>query len=439
MRKDLDKLTEFALRRGISGAIEDVYSLHEWLDLPFTLAEQERQFKTVYSFNSTLPDLQSWIENLVTRIDYSQVDQEMNRVADALHELVEMRHMAVYGLTIMRQLMFAFAMKDMPLETTRCYMKHANLASDSLYESLRTATKDFIGKNRNAGVKIPIRNSYFMYFNNHYGPYHQFVLDSLLKAQPETSRLFLMLRRFSNTHSKLKRLVDWTISIRFARQPAAKNLINMYRLLDPKHNAESVATDLIPGLGGHRSYDSKLTDTLLKTPGSLDLIQHQGMGLKAFVDYQLTGLERNITTQQKGFFGFASVMLECASREPAIDRKYMAEKLIPRFHTAFCDDNAYATLCLRALELLPLSREAGLTLTTYALAANPGATIEPAMLPKDPSECVWCLDELGKLKIGGVRLKAAKKVAVLLALKMDEELNKDPLLKRQALEQDLGI
>ena len=439
MRKDLDKITESALLRGFSGAIEDVFSLHKWLDLPFTVAEQARQLKTDGGDSSSLPDLQTWIGNLSTRADYDQVEHEMELISKALVKLVNMQHMSVYGLTIMRRIMFEFAMKDMPIETTQLYMRHSILACDKLYESLRISTKTFFKSNRSALIKVPMGNSYFNYFGSNFGPYHQFVVDNLLKSQPEANRFFLMLRRFSSGHEKLKRMVDWVIALRFAKNPSAKNLITLYRVLDPSFNAQGVANDIAPGLGGHRAYDSKLANALLKAPRSLDYIQHNGMGLKAFVDYQLTGLEPNITTQQKGFFAFASVMLECAAREPEIDRNHMAKMLVPRFYTAFSDDVAYANLCLHALELLPLSRETMMSLTTYALAANPSTPVEHDLLPKTKAERLMCLEELNKLKVGGVKLKASTRVSVLLALKMNAELNKDPLLKRQALEQDLGL
>jgi hypothetical protein len=437
MKVDIKALTEAAIARGKTNAIDDVYVIHKWLNLPFILAEAKKGFRTEPT-SAELPDFGVWVDKLVNRDDYRKVGQEMKRIEAALHQMVEMPHMAFYGMVIIRRLMRVFAMKDSNEKVAKLYMEHESLASEDLHEALRLAARQFIGQSQ-SGVKMPMSTSHALYFSSHFNPYHQFIAEALIKAQPEQARLFLMLRRYSKGHEKLKRLVDWALGLRFAVKPTAPRLIALYRQLDSAYTPSTIAEDILPKLGALKGYDSKLAQALTKNTSSLDLIETKGIGLKAFVTQQLRGLDRNITTQENGYSAFLWVMLECARRDPEIDRAFMAERLLPRFHTAFSFQPSFVELCQKAMKLLPLSRNDELELTAYMVAAQDTPCAPANAIPVNALEQAICYEALGRVRHAGMRLKPAKMVASLLSLKMYDVLEHNPQLKRKAIEEDLAL
>lgn len=154
---------------------------------------------------------------------------------------------------------------------------------------------------------------------------------------------------------------------------------------------------------------------------------------------QLRGLDRNITTQEKGYSAFLWVMLECARRDPEIDRAFMAEKLLPRFHTAFSFQPSFVDLCQKAMKLLPLTRIDELELTAYMVAAQETPNPPAHAMPISALEQAICYEALGRVRHAGMRLKPAKMVASLIGLKMYEVLEHNPQLKRKAIEEDLAL
>ena len=438
MMIDFNEINEMALGNGVSLAVRDVHELPFWLNLPFILADNSKENGSDRLSSGSLPLLFDWIDRLQERKDYDVIEDEFIRIGKALERLSQLKHMAVYGLIIMNQFMYKFSMKDMPDAIAELYMKHEILCDEDKYNELRNIAADYCRKFKNNGVAYPLANSHYNCFASGLKNFQRYVTEAIIVNHGQANRFFTMLRKFSSGHEKMKRIVDWSVSIRFAKNPKSANLLKLHKELDPSYTIERIAREISPTLGTHKPYDSKLASTLFKNPSSLDLIE-AGIGFKAFADYQMTGLSRSITTQQSGFMPFCWVMLECAEREPGIDRGQLAAGLMPRFHTAFSQDENFSAICLKAKTLLPLTRDQQLALSTYMVAANSKTHTVAHDKAKDDREIALCMAEMDKLKIAGARLKASTRVAVMMAMGMESELDKDPLLKRKSLEQDLGL
>jgi len=438
MTIDFNEITEMALGNGVSLAVRDVHELPDWLNLPFLLADNSKEIDNSRKGKDQLPLLFNWIDKLHERSDYEAIEDEFIRIGKALESLSQLKHMAVYGLIIMNQFMFKFSMKDMPDPIIEKYMTHEILSSEEKYNELRDLTADYCRKFKNNGVMYPLGTSHYNCFTTSFKNFQRHFTETIIVTQAQTNRFFTILRKFSSSHEKMKRIVDWSIAIRFAKNPKAANLLKLHKELDPSYTIGRIAQEIMPTLGTHKPYDSKLASTLFKNPSSLDFIE-AGIGYKAFTEYQMTGLSRSITTQQSGFMPFCWVMLECAEREPSIDREQLAAGLMPRFHTAFSQNENFSAICLKAKALLPLTRDQQLVLSTCIAAANSKTHIGEHDKAKDDREMKLCLAEMDKLKIAGVGLKASTRVAVMIAMGMQSELDKDSLLKRKSLEQDLGL